>query len=198
MKSKDKKIQALNDPFALEVEWTALEYSGIPFRDKDLVRLSSSVLAYKSNSMQLIFLVFFLVIGLSPILTLLYYSKKWPSELNALIPFFFILFAIVISFSRNMKKTIEFDNAKRLVTIGKREIKLDEIHAVQLITELSGNMKNTYSYELILVLKNKERILLSQHTKFDAIKSDSRTMSSHLGLPLWDIVENEERNLIFS
>lgn len=68
---------------------------------------------------------------------------------------------------------------------------LQEIHALQLISELCRGKNNNrfYSYELNLVLKNGERINVVENVNQKKIQEDAERLSAFLGKPVWDAIE---------
>jgi hypothetical protein len=65
--------------------------------------------------------------------------------------------------------------------------RLDEIHALQLISEYCrGNKSSYYSYELNLILKNGNRMNVVDHGNPEKLREDTQALSRFLGKPVWD------------
>ncbi|NOX46536.1 MAG: hypothetical protein GXO89_06110, partial [Chlorobi bacterium] len=68
-------------------------------------------------------------------------------------------------------------------------IKLEDIHAIQLISEyISGKKSSYYSYELNLVLKDARRSNVIDHGNDSAIRSNANILSRFLDVPVWDAI----------
>ncbi|MDO3381295.1 hypothetical protein [Gilvimarinus algae] len=70
-------------------------------------------------------------------------------------------------------------------------ISFDDVLALQILAERCSSQDDSsartfISYELILVLKKRKRVLLVDHGNLEVIQSDARTLSSLLGVPVWD------------
>lgn len=69
----------------------------------------------------------------------------------------------------------------------KKIARLEEIHALQLISEyISGSKSSYYSYELNLVLKDGRRIAVIDHGNLKSLREDAKRLSEFLGKPVWD------------
>lgn len=65
--------------------------------------------------------------------------------------------------------------------------RLDQIHALQLISEYCVDQKKSYySYELNLVLEDGKRINVVDHGGLEKIRNDANTLSHFLEKPVWD------------
>jgi len=66
-------------------------------------------------------------------------------------------------------------------------VRLDNIHAIQLISEYCrGNKSSYYSHELNLVLKDGKRINVIDHGNLNKIREDAKKLSEFLCTPVWD------------
>ena len=66
---------------------------------------------------------------------------------------------------------------------------LEDIHALQLISEYCrGSKRSYYSYELNLVLRNGRRINVMDHGDSEKLREDAKTLSQFLEKPLWDAI----------
>ncbi|MEM7372762.1 MAG: hypothetical protein AAF587_29345 [Bacteroidota bacterium] len=81
---------------------------------------------------------------------------------------------------KDTRKEVEGSRVKHLVP-------LEEIHAIQLISEhVSGSESSYYSYELNVVLKDASRINVIDHGKLTSIRNDAEALAHFLNIPLWD------------
>jgi len=68
--------------------------------------------------------------------------------------------------------------------------KLDDIHALQLLSEYISSTRSDrsyYSFELNLVLKDGKRINVVDHGDLTRMRADVATLSAFLGKPIWDL-----------
>ena len=67
---------------------------------------------------------------------------------------------------------------------------LNDIHALQVLSELCQSNKGPYnSYELNLVLKTGKRISVIDHSHLHKICEEADRLSTFLGKPVWDAIE---------
>lgn len=65
--------------------------------------------------------------------------------------------------------------------------RLRDIEALQIIhKQVSGKRGSAYVYELNLLLKNKDRLNVIDHSEFDSIKTDAISLARFLRVPLWN------------
>jgi len=68
--------------------------------------------------------------------------------------------------------------------------KLEDIHALQLISEYcGGNDGSYYSYELNLVLENGKRINVVDHGNKNKLRKEANNLSAFLAKPVWDAID---------
>ncbi len=64
---------------------------------------------------------------------------------------------------------------------------IEQIHALQLISEYCRSDKNSYySYELNLILEDGKRINVVDHGNLGKIRDQAATLSEFLRKPVWD------------
>ena len=69
----------------------------------------------------------------------------------------------------------------------KKCIQLDQIHAIQLVSEYIHTSKSSfYSYELNLVLEDARRMTVVDHGNLKRLREDAGKLSEFLGKPIWD------------
>lgn len=71
---------------------------------------------------------------------------------------------------------------------GKNCARLNNIHAVQVISEIIRSKNSRYrSYELNLVLNDGKRINVIDHANQEAVRKDAALVSKFLEIPVWDV-----------
>jgi hypothetical protein len=69
--------------------------------------------------------------------------------------------------------------------------KLEEIHALQLVSEyFRGGKGSSYIYELNLVLEDGKRIIVVEHGDEEKLREDTNALSEFLGKPVWDAIKD--------
>ncbi len=106
-----------------------------------------------------------------------------------MLPGFFFFYSFV--------SPVRFDLRSRFFIKGfplfrQKRISFQEIHALQILSEPcrggSKHSSKTYlSTELTLVLKNKTRITLVDHSDLTRIRQEAETLSKALSVPVWDL-----------
>lgn len=199
-------VEAQNDPVGQAIEWTPLKPGGANFKTHRLVQLSPQQYVFKASLGALIFYAIFIVVGIGVSIGMTYgmwRSHEGDFSIMLLFPATFgISFAAVggvmmalgtrpIQFDRQIgwfwvgrRKPTEVFNTSEL----KKAVRLEEIHALQLIREYVHGGRNSagyYSYELNLVLKDHSRLNVIDHGKLATITSDAQTLATWLNCPLW-------------
>jgi len=205
------------DPVAKHTSWTPLISGGSNFATHKLDKTSRSQIRIKPSLALYLFTLVFSGISVVAFLNMdnaLVDNGEWPTNLDQYMQTFIPMVFIGASFYLLYKLTekIVFDKRagiywkghkrpSRLAKIAsvKNSIRLDQIHAIQLITELvDGNDSNYYSFELNLVLKNGDRMGVVDHGNQDRIRDNAVTLSKFLNVPIWEREERSERNSFFS
>ena len=197
----------LDDPIAMQTEWTPAKRGGASFCTHKLVEVNSNRLEFRAAAGAKAFYLLFLLIGLG-VTAGFSFSKlssgKFSFDVETIMPLLIgLVFTIVggcifyfgtapIVFDRRS----EFfwkgrKNPKEVVN--KRTIKhfaeLENIHALQLISEYcSGDKSSYYSYELNIVLENGKRINVIDHGKQNKLKEDANKLSEFLDKPIWNAI----------
>jgi hypothetical protein len=87
--------------------------------------------------------------------------------------------------SQGVARSVDFG----LNPIDASGIKFADVYALQIIKERVRSKSSSYfSYELNLILKDKERVNLLDHGKYNLVREDADMLASVLGVPLWDAV----------
>jgi len=199
----------LNDAVALQTEWTPAKRGGASFRTHKLVEVDSFRLEFRASAGAIAFyLIFFLVgIGVLGVISYTGFSSgtlplNEGRALSFLLPLFIgLVFACVggcmlyfgASPSVFDKRRGDFWRGRTVPynVLARKGVKdsarLEEIHALQLISELCrSNDSSFYSYELNLVLENGSRINVVDHGNLDGLREDADTLSAFLEKPVWD------------
>lgn len=197
----------LDDPFAMQIDWTPLKRGGTNLRTHQLEKMNADRMEFRVALGAKIFCGSFIFIGLALVVAVPFYanSKFNPSlKYELLVPVFLGLGfagagACQLYF---LKVPIVFDKQKGILWKGRNEpdevfdreefkflVEFENVHALQLIFEAStdeaGNIQ-FYSYELNLVLKDGKRINLVDHGDVKKIREDAKTLSEFLDKPVWD------------
>jgi hypothetical protein len=192
-----------NDHIAIRTEWSPLKSGGASFCTQTLIIVNSDRIQFRISFMGLFFSLFFLFGGFLIIFRGYYdFFAERITQTNSRMMVFSICSSIFCSIGAyllySLSEPIVFDKKQGYFWKGRKEpmpsfelkgvIKLEEIHAIQLIPELcSGDKKNYYSYELNLVLKDGKRINVTDHGSLGIIRSQTKTISEFLEIPVWDV-----------
>lgn len=194
----------LNDPVALETDWSPLKSGGANFCTRKLVRVSPHRYEFKATPGAKLFGLLFLLIGLIAIgiTVFLLIDQK-----ITLFPVVLIsggigsVFTLAGGFMYSMfTKPVVFDKqhscfwkgnipADELLYATANELLMPfkEIYAIQLISEYISSEKNSYySYEINLVSREGIRTNVVDHGKLETIRADATTLSDFLEIPVWD------------
>lgn len=196
-----------DDPLAEKVQWTPLKHGGTNFRTHRLVQLHPGRLEFRISFWALFFGGIFLLVGLGIMVAGLaagIAGGKIGFNLSTFGPVIFgVIFggvgALVLWI---MTKPTVFDTHSGFYWKGrvgpevgygtdkpknKNYAALDDIHAIQLISEYCrGEKTSYYSYEMNLVLNDGRRLNVIDHGNHDSIHRDARTLSDFLARPVWD------------
>jgi hypothetical protein len=81
-------------------------------------------------------------------------------------------------------------NMTNSTEISKKHARLQEIHALQIISEYcdssSSDSSPYYSYELNLIFHNGQRINVVDHAKLHKLREDATDLAEFLRKPVWD------------
>ena len=67
-------------------------------------------------------------------------------------------------------------------------VHLQDIHAIQLISEFVSGKSSYYSYELNIVKKDGSRLNVIDHGSKAKLKQDDHALSMFLNKPIWDAI----------
>jgi hypothetical protein len=193
------------DPLAMKTLWTPARGGGANFKTHNLVRKNTERFEYKSSALAVIFAVIFMLSGLAMMVLVPYSIIKTDQTISdvpsILVPVILgFIFAAAggalmyfgtapVVFDKRMgyfwkgrKRPDRNPGAKPL----KCAARLNDIHAVQILSEYIGGKQSYYSFELNLVLMDGKRLNVVDHGDLNRIQSDSQKLSDFLNVPVWD------------
>ena len=200
-------LNSLDDPVALITRWSPLVYGGSSFCTHRLLS-SRGIQAINSPSTSLqmqvtpaanLFCFLFFSIGIVFSIMLTNFLNK-PSAYTsgnippAIVPFVPLLLSV---FGAGFlwwlyQKNVLFNKNEGIYTSKGTNFPLNEVHAIQLISErVAGSKTSYYSYEMNLVLNNGERFNVTDHGSFRAIRHDAEKLASYLSIPVWDLIDHD-------
>ena len=215
-KLKDLKIEptpfdpsTLEDPLALRTNWGPAKGGGASFGTHKLVAVDSFRLEFRPSGGALVFYCAFLVAGVAALVVLsivgltgvagsLEGGELLVLGIPALVGLVFT--AAGAGMLRSGTAPIVFDKRRGAYWRGrvaphelsnraghKETTDLDQIHALQLISErCTSDDSSYYSYELNLVLVDGKRINVVDHGNDTALHDDARVLAAFLEVPVWD------------
>jgi hypothetical protein len=195
-----------NDPLATQVEWTPVKSSsGSNFRSHKLVEVNPSRLEYFPTLQSQLFSFTFIGAGLAIPLFALMGGMNFGEEDTLKLVGFMVLFGVVfagvgILTLRKNKIPIVLDKVTGRCWKGRKgpdqkpELmdsdlvpRLNEIHAIQLLSQyVRSDKKSYYLYELNIVMNDGKRHNIMKHGSKRFIRSDAEVISRFLDIPVWD------------
>ncbi|MFC1839938.1 hypothetical protein ACFL1N_10185 [Thermodesulfobacteriota bacterium] len=197
----------LKDPVAKLTGWTPAKEGGTYLRTHKLVAINSNRLEFRACMGAILSYFVLMFFGIS-LLTGFYFFSLYSGE-----PFFNIVTIIgwfvgltfagaggSLLYFRTVpivfdKRTGYFWKGRKAPdeVIDQRPLKhfveLEQIHALQLISEYVSENKYSYnSYELNLVLEDGKRINVIDHGNRNKLREDAGTLSDFLEIPVWDAI----------
>ena len=197
-----------NDPLALTVAWTPNRRGGANFCTHRLAQINPERLEFRATASMSLFCVVFIVIGLVVAIAIpaaQWFRGVWTFQPSLLAPLLVgALFAVIgTGMLFSSRKPIVFDKRGGFYWKGRSSpqesfnpsavkecAELKTIHALQIISERCSSKNGSYySYELNLVLGDGRRITAVDHGSYPKLREDAEKLSSFLGKPLWDAIE---------
>ncbi len=198
------------DPLASQIDWTPAKRGGTNFRMHKLISVGPNRVEFRASIGAKLFslLFFFLGLGVFVALSASSFSGATATFFDAgfLVPLLISLVFIVLGgyLFYSGTKPIVFEKARGVFWKGRKGpdeaidsrngsfVRLDHVHAVQLIAEYVSSGKNSfYSYEMNLVLQDGKRVNVVDQGNLNRIREDAKTLSLFLGKPLWDATIRE-------
>jgi hypothetical protein len=195
-----------DDPIATQTEWKPARRGGSSFCTRKLVQKSYHRCKFRPTVGVFIFFLVFFLIGLG-IASVFLNAPFLPDNISMgkdtpiIVLFIGIAFALIgVVVLYYSTRPIVFDTQQGYFWKGRHApsvtshaergrnfVSLNQIHAIQLISEYCrGNKTSYYSYEINLILKDASRINVVDHGKLSRIREDAQTLSQFLGIPVWD------------
>ena len=198
-------LTKFGDPLAQTVEWSPNSRGGSNFRTYKLVEIDFSRVEFKATRGALMFFGLFFFVGLGMGIAFSVEGKILEEfSLEAIMPVLFSLIFVAAGWLMYYFGTapIVFDKQVGYFWKGrtspqdspeqgsiKKLARLEDIHALQLISEyVSGNKSSYYSYEINLVLNDGKRMTVIDHGNLKWIRDDANKLSQFLGKPVWDAI----------
>ena len=195
-----------NDSIATKTNWYPMKLGGTNFQTHKLVTVNPNRLEFKATLLAKLFYSTFSFFGII-VLVDFYFSDFLINGLSfnkdTIMTLFvsFILIGVSSILFYFGTKPIIFDKNKGFFWKGWKEpdkifnkkdlkyfTKLEQIHALQIISEYIHDRKNSYySYELNIILKDGKRINIIDHSNLNILQNDASTISKFLNIPIWNI-----------
>jgi hypothetical protein len=198
----------LNDALALRVDWSPLKRGGASFCTHRLVKTDLQRCEFKPTAGALFFALGFALMGLLVPGIIVFSSLRQEQAGLGAVPLFPLLIGAAFVWIggymfRTFATPVVFDlrsgwfwkgRLAPIEVINHADIrcaaKLEEIHALQLVSERCTGKNSTYrSYELNLVLKSGERLNIFDHGNMRRAREDAEQLACFLGRPVWDAIE---------
>jgi hypothetical protein len=197
----------LGDPVATQTAWSPAKGGGANFRTHALIRVNPTRMEFRASLGARLFHLVFLIVGLGMVAAFsISVLSGDPAGMEAgtasFVPLFLgLVFAIAggamwyfgaapIVFDKSRGEywkgrvaPYEASNRRNL----DHYAKLDQVHAVQLISEhLQSDKSSYYSHELNLVLGDGTRMNVVDHGDRSRLRDDAQTLAAFLERPVWD------------
>lgn len=194
------------DPVALQAEWSPLRGGGTNFRTHRLLNLHADRLEFRAAAGAKLFCGFFALVGFlmpSGFLAAMFLSEEFSAEMGvvAVAPVLMGLIFMTVGGVMYYYGTapIAFDRLRGYFWKGRKApnevlnmsalkdaCKLEDIHAVQILSERCSGKSSYYSYEMNLVLHDGRRYNVIDHGNLIKIREDAQALATFLNVPVWD------------
>jgi len=189
-----------HNDLAYKTSWEPLKHGGQNYKTHKLTKLNNNSLSYKASSFNLITsglltfgpLLFFILL---PIFKEDHKGFEFPIVLLLILLTAGGIYSFYLGLRPNVfdKKTGFYYKSYKIPTSRSNSkerkgwISLDEINALQIIKERVKTKNSSYkSYEINIVLSDGERFNIVDHSSYNTIKEDAKTIADFLGVPYWD------------
>jgi hypothetical protein len=167
-----------DDPIAGRTQWTPMKAGGASFGTHRLVTLEVGRLAMKKSLGSFLFGIIFIAAGLMSAGAGLQ-SDKWVA---ALVGGLFVAVGAFVAWPTSLV----FDGDRRQVHFPKGPLPFSNVHAVQIVQEYVSGDSDYWSYELNLVLKDGERVHVTDHGNLEGLRRDSKRLGELMSCKVWD------------
>lgn len=199
--------ERFEDPIAMKTQWTPAKGGGSNFCTHRLVRISPDRIEFRVSIGAKIFYMIFLLAGLGIMIGFSYHNFSegtFKFSVDIIMPMSIGLIFAAVGGCLLYFGTVPvvFDKRERQFWKGRRSprevfdpkslkyfAEIDQIHALQLISEYCrGDKSSYYSYELNLVLEDGKRINVVDHGNVNKIHDQAATLAEFLRKPVWDAI----------
>jgi len=194
------------DPLALKTEWTPATKGGTNFRTHKLVEIDTARVEFKPAAAAKAFFSLFILIALAMIFGIWAEGASSPgTDADIIMPILILGGMVVVGgiLLYNGTRPIVFDKGVGYFWKGRKTpqdvmdvsslkncVPLDQIHALQLVSEWVHSGKSSYySYELNLVLEDARRMTVIDHGNLVRLREDAQKLSEFLEKPIWDAID---------
>ena len=192
----------LDDPVAMQTEWTPAKSGGANFRTHRLIEVNSNRMEFRATLGAVLFYLVFMLIGIGTAIGF-FFSAGTSVDVHLIFPvslgvIFAVIGAVLLYFGT---MPVVFDRGKGAFWRGRKNpdqvidkkalkhfCRLEDVHALQLVSEFISGKDTYYSYELNLGFKDGKRINVVDHGNPDRLRGDANTLSAFLNVPLWDAI----------
>jgi len=220
-----------NDPVALRTEWKPLVMGGSNVRTHEAIQVYGNRIEFKNTFIMkaipiILLVIAFIILYFGKLSEMIHtrnfsldqFTAQAMIEERGLIwaaPVIIFLFIALLSLIHT-RKAIIFDKTFGYYWKGsrgsgpgfnpanqKQSVKLDEIHALQIIAEFVrnnssstrhryGSISSSYytSYELNIVKSDGQRLNIVDHGNKEGLIHDAKMLAQFLNVPLWDSTES--------
>jgi hypothetical protein len=214
--SFNERLESFNDNFAKEIDWTPAVKGGVGFRTRTMVASGHHSLKFRPSLTPLALCFGALAIGLWIIFAFsnpgvplkayfldffnvvhawyfrLFHQIRIERILTALFGLIFVMIGSVGLYK--LFRPVKFESDQRTFSRGysffrPTVVPFNDIKAIQILSEYcKGDKNRSYrSYEVNLVLHNKSRVTVVDHSDLSEIRRNGDALSKMLSAPLWDI-----------
>lgn len=200
-------LSRFEDPVTEQTDWSPAKGGGSSFATHSITKVGSSRIEFQASGGARVFSIIFILMGVGTAFSFSFIhisQGTFSLSLDTVAPLLFgtvfaaigggmyYYFTVPIVFD---KSTGSFYKGRKVPgkESGNNAMKyfasLEEIHALQLISENCRSDDNSYhSYELNLVLKDGRRINVVDHGNESKLREDARTLSRFIDRPVWDAI----------
>jgi hypothetical protein len=187
------------DPIAVQTSWRPAKGGGSNFRNYKLVQVNPYRVKFRTTIGAIIFSLIFALPGIA-LLIFLIPSVNWSSIDTGIIVALLLglIFASIGGYLfYSQMRPIVFDKQAGFLWKGRKPqmltneatdkyVRLELVHALQIVAEYISGKNSYYSFELNLVLKNGNRINVVDHGNRNKLVEDAGALAEFLGVPVWD------------
>ena len=183
-------LSIFGDELAFKTSWDPLVRQGNSMCTHKLQKtpphLSGDLLSFKVSFSTILISA---ILSLGGLGWLLFYAIPSENELAIFLSLTFVGVGFLLWWFTKKAESV-FDRSSRRLAIGGKSYNLDQVCAIQLISELVNSHKSFFiSYELNLVCANAERINIVDHGLLRTIRKDAEVLADYLSIPVWDAID---------